>query len=551
MLVIGIAVVAAGSPAAAATTGTRAPVRTGQARGLVPHRAAKSAFPTFQLSPDIPLDYLGGPVLRTNETFAVFWDPQGRLSQPYRDLVVRYLRDVAHDGGKPNVYSVLEQYSDGTGPIANASTFAGSLTDAHPYPRGCPTSPGFSECMTDAQVATELDEFLFAHGVARPPNRTFLVFTPSGVDTCIFASGGVCRSNFFCAYHSTLTGGHGDAIYANLPYAADPACDTGEHPNGNDADPVLNDLSHEHREMINDPLVHAGTSPGPAAPAWIDGTGFEGSDKCVNTYGPTRSSGAGNYNQVINGHPYLLQMEWSNKLAQAQGFGCVLDGVDRAPLPAFTTQVSGARAAFDARSTSDPDPGDSTIAYVWRYGDGFVGFGSATQAHRYRAAGTYTVELQTVDTHGATAVTQHSVRVDNPRAKATGPFTADLTEALDDRGPGRGTGKGTRIGAFTSSTNLFWDFSDAPAAYHITGGGDFENKRGDLLGFSYELTLTDVANPPGGRSFNLAGTYVFEGGFGVFYNATGDGAITGHCTSSPDSDVATCTSHWDGTIGSG
>src|SRR4051812_10932863 len=50
-------------------------------------------------TPQPSVQYWGGPVLRTNETFVVFWDPNGQLSQSYRDLVVRYFQDVAADHG--------------------------------------------------------------------------------------------------------------------------------------------------------------------------------------------------------------------------------------------------------------------------------------------------------------------------------------------------------------------------------------------------------------------------------------------------------------------
>ena len=67
-----------------------------------------------------------------------------------------------------------------------------------------------------------MDGFLFAQGIARPANRAFFVVTPEGVNTCISASGHVCRSSFFCGYHNYSTGGHGDTIYSVIPFAADP-----------------------------------------------------------------------------------------------------------------------------------------------------------------------------------------------------------------------------------------------------------------------------------------------------------------------------------------
>src|SRR4051812_35791179 len=72
-------------------------VRTGTPRGIIPHHKGGTAFIGQFQYPQPSLQYYGGPVLRTNETFAIFWDPAGRFSQSYRDLIVRYLQDVAAD----------------------------------------------------------------------------------------------------------------------------------------------------------------------------------------------------------------------------------------------------------------------------------------------------------------------------------------------------------------------------------------------------------------------------------------------------------------------
>jgi hypothetical protein len=512
-------------------------------------KRALASIPTHQIAPDIPLDYRGGPVLRTNETFVVFWDPDGGLSQGYRDLVLRYLRDIEAASGTLDVYSVMEEYHDGTGPIVNDSTFAGSAVDSNPYPPGCPPRAGYPVCFTDPALQAELDSFLFTEGIARPANRSFLVLTPPGVNTCVDASAQVCRSGDFCAYHSSFTGAHGDIVYALLPYAASSLCEVGEHPNGSDADPVIDAMSHEHREMINDPRVSSlGPFAAGAQPAWIDEFGFEGSDKCAYAYGPTRQTAFGAYNQVINGHPYLLQMEWSNRLAEAQGFGCVMDSADRAPVPRFDAAINGANVVLDARATTDPDPGDTPAAYLWFYGDGFAEYGTANQSHRYRKAGTYTVTLQVVDGHGATATFDRAVRVKSP-SKPTRTFRASFTDTLDSRGSGSGAGTASQLGKTTTTSQMFWDFSDAPASYQIFGAADLANSKGDVIGVNFELTLTDVADPPAGYEFTAQGSYVVLGGFGAFINATGGGTITGHCTSSPDRFDATCTTRWTGTLG--
>jgi PKD repeat protein len=490
------------------------------------------------------LPYWGGPVLRTNETFVIFRDPDGALSPGYRDLVLRYFADVADvaaDSGSTNVYSVLNQYYDTTGPISNKSSFVGSAVDTDPYPSGCPATPDFPTCVTDGQVVTERDAFLFGRGIARPANRAFFVFTPAAVNTCFSPFGFGCASNYFCAYHSGFTGGHGDAIYAVVPYAARPGCDTGEHPNGNPADPALDAASHEHREMIDDPLPVTG---------WFDPyDGAESSDKCAHYFGPTRNNGTGAYNQVINGHPYLLQADWSNALAAAQGLGCVGSGADHAPTAAFTATVHGAVVTLDAGASSDPDPGD-TLSYLWRFDDFSVGIGQKPH-HQYAAAGTYTVSLEVLDSHGAAATATEQVTVSQPTPAPTHAFQAKFTEHLDDRGSLYGGGSVTRLASALDTGQLFWDFSNFPTSISVAGFGLIygDGDLGDLLSMTFSATLTDTASPPAGTDYALSGSFTLQGGSGLFLGATGSGTITGTCTSSFTSDIADCTDAWRGRIG--
>jgi hypothetical protein len=527
------------------------PVKPGAPRGIVRHH--KGTGLVGRLPPfDTPLQYFGGPVLRTNETFAIFWDPAGQLSQGYRDLVIRYLQDVAADSGKTtNVYSVLNQYYDQTGPIAYESTFVGSMVDTDPYPQGCPATPEYPVCFTDAQLAQELDAFLSAHGIERPINRAFLVFTPAGVNSCFNSEGFFCRSTTFCGYHNSFTGGHGDAIYANLPYNATPSCDIGEHPNGSDADPVLDTLSHEHREMITDPLVGGGSGAGPSY-AWVDpqSPNSEGSDKCAFYFGPTRRNGVGAYNQVINGHEYLLQAEWSNALVPGGGvgLGCVLDGADHPPnRPDFTADVHGAVATFDASAASDPDPGDSIAFYSWVFDDGTIGFGPGVR-HRFPAAGTYHVTLVVTDTHAASSLEQRDVVIEQPETPPS--FSARLDESLDDRGEMTGQGTAVRLGSVRDQGFfVFWDFSNFPFSVDVFAFSALVDGAGDYLFVSTQRTLTDAASPPQGNDYNLSGTYSFQGGTGPFAKATGTGTIVGSCTSSFTSNIAQCAERWKGTLG--
>jgi len=137
------------------------------------------------------------------------------------------------------------------------------------------------------------------------PSRAFMLFLPKGVGTCFDTAGQQCAFTAFCAYHSWFGSGAGVLIYANVPYAdtAPTVCGTGQRPYANDADETLNVVSHEHREMIEDPVGNA----------WYDSAGYEGADKCAWTFGnPLGSNSTSKYNQVIDNRFYWLQEEWSN-----------------------------------------------------------------------------------------------------------------------------------------------------------------------------------------------------------------------------------------------
>jgi hypothetical protein len=247
------------------------------------------------------LSYHGGPVMRTNSTFAIFWAPSGSVWQSgYRGAIKSYFSDVAAaSGSNQNVYSTEKQYYDTTGHIAYRSTFAGGYVDTSAFPpNGCPAYGGMSVCLTDTQQIAEVHRVTKRLGLPEDGTHTYFLFMPKSVGSCFDAAGTACAFTYYCAYH----GYDGALLYASMPYAdTSDACRL-EGPHANDADATINTASHEHREMINDPYLSA----------WFDSKGYEGSDKCAWTFGTTTSTSSGPYNQTINGHRYLLQQEWSN-----------------------------------------------------------------------------------------------------------------------------------------------------------------------------------------------------------------------------------------------
>jgi PKD repeat protein len=318
----------------------------------------------------------------------------------------------------------------------------------------------------------------------------------------------------------------------------------GSHPNGNDADPVLNSLSHEHRETIDDPYLGSG---------WFDlQNEEESSDKCAYYFGPTRSNGTGEYNQVINGHQYLLQAEWSNQLASdTGGLGCVVNGADHAPTAAFRFSANGAVAKFDGSLSTDPDPGDilDPANFTWFFGD----IGRATglsPIHRYLAASVYPVSLIVTDSYGASSVAGQTVAITAPPPAPTHAFQAALKE---DLAPGFAFGAGTasQFGHVSENAAVLFDFTDFPHSLGVTTLAAFivSDDMQDSLSVTYTETLTDTANPPAGFNYRVSGRFLVLTGTGKLLGYTGGGTIDGSCTSSFDRPDADCSVIWSGTVG--
>lgn len=259
------------------------------------------------------LVYHKGPAMRTNATYAIYWVPSGfSVSSRYESTINGFLGNVAAASGQSsNVYFSDTQYYDTTGSIAYSSSFAGAVVDTNPYPASGCSDAYTAVCLTDAQLATEIQRVMAANGWTGGPSNLFFMFTPKNVGSC---SGSACAFSYFCAYHSWIGSGSSAIMYANMPYAAwvPSACGSGQSPNGDDADSTINVASHEHNEAITDPQ----------GSAWYDRRGYENGDKCAWNFGTPLGGGSGaEYNQVINGGLYYLQQEWSNA-----SNGCVLTG---------------------------------------------------------------------------------------------------------------------------------------------------------------------------------------------------------------------------------
>jgi hypothetical protein len=288
------------------------------ALGIVP----PAGHQDVAVSSNLPLVYHGGQVMRHVTVHTVFWAPAGfhfdgppsALVPGYEALIKQFFSDVAADsGGTSNEFSLLRQYPDSSGPGAYSISYSAtqdSIDDTNPYPSPadqCSSPSGVATCVTTTEVEQELDRVIEAHDPSgRGLGDLWFVFLPPDVDTCILV--GECGTNAYGGYHSLANFGHGPDIYALVP---DPLIEftpaPGADPEGNpEAEIAIDVAGHELAEAISDP----------EGAGWLDPSGFEVGDKCE--LGPEDGTPLGYgldgspYNELINGHRYLLQMMWSN-----------------------------------------------------------------------------------------------------------------------------------------------------------------------------------------------------------------------------------------------
>ena len=288
--------------------------------------------------PLTPVTYHGGQTMTGGITVhTIYWTGgtnqfQGKppgAPHNYIGMVEQYLTDVAHAStgtsgqtctdARCNVFTVEPQFGWGTTPggiTHGAYTVqhvpGDMMIDTQPYPSKsvqCASPQNTATCITDAQVQAEVNRVINATHGSRGLHDIWYVFTPPGVDECI--SPGVCESNAFGGYHSVSDLGHGPTIYA---YTGDPIVESsavnnpGNDPEGYpDAEVVIDIVAHEVNEAMSDP----------EGVGYMDPNGFEIGDKCE--FGPQFGTPLGfapdgsPFNQVVNGHKYLIQEMWANR----------------------------------------------------------------------------------------------------------------------------------------------------------------------------------------------------------------------------------------------
>jgi chitodextrinase len=364
------------------------------------HRSAVAPLVTG--GPD--LSYHGGPVMRAHRVHAVYWAPAGHaFPAGYTSAIDAYLARVAADSGRTtNVYATGVQYTDGSGRGAYSVSSSDSFSDSQPFPAGGCLDTATPICLTDAQLTEELSSFIAARGLPRGLGDLYFIFTPQGVGSCEDTSSTSCAyvDGGYCAYHSAFDSPEGVTLYANQPYADVTGCWSGERPGGGAADSTINIVSHEHNEAITDPLGDGWYVTAPGQPD----DGMENGDKCAWSFGGALGGAFGaEFNQRIDGFPYWLQTEWSNK-----DHGCRQS--DQAPRPAFAAGADGLAVGrpvrFDATASVDPD--GTVTRYEWDFGDGARASGPSP-SHTFATGGPHTVTLTVTDDSLNVAAIKHTV----------------------------------------------------------------------------------------------------------------------------------------------
>ena len=426
--------------------------------------------PTIKLE---PLQYHGGPVLHSSDSYAIYWDPTETYRAEWKEQIDEYMHDVGADRSL-DLFAVDSQYGDGSGQAANASTFRGAYTDKDPYPAsGCTAGEEAKfACLTDAQIRAELQHLVGSGalpGASGP--AVYYLLTPPGVVVCTDEGGhGNCSestttkpSSGICGYHSAIDpGGAGQIVYAVQPWVAgyagfvnaleptktlEPtedvlACQGGKAPliepnqSGRNLlsdyatalpDVIVNDLSVEQSNIAVDPLLNG----------WYQtATNAEQSDMCQWNFGPPPESppapdphthAATESNETINGHTYYLQWAFdSTWVTIGRGHKCFQGATF---IPRFTAPnpvSSGDVAGFDAtesllalqaaRSGLPADEPYIAPVYSWDFGDGahLAGKEDASVFHSFQYGGTYAVTLTITDSGLETDSYQSSVTVVGP-----------------------------------------------------------------------------------------------------------------------------------------
>jgi hypothetical protein len=223
----------------------------------------------------------GAPIVSTNKTYGIYWDPTDHYHGDWQHVVDTFFQNMgAASGSLASVFAVDAQYTDAANQHAlYQSTFQGAYTDTDGYPESGCEDPHPLEvpdligrivggkhtvvCLTDTQIREELEQFVASHSLQKGMGTIFYLMTPPGVTVCLDKGGttGHCSDfvgtiaeveadektkvekeihhetyvepveyksykNSFCSYHSDIsptnavTGDGNTILYGVVPWTA-------------------------------------------------------------------------------------------------------------------------------------------------------------------------------------------------------------------------------------------------------------------------------------------------------------------------------------------
>jgi hypothetical protein len=317
-----VLLLAAGTLVSLPASADAKPTKHGSPHNFFTKKVAKARFGADGPGADGTTDmvYHGGSVMRDPTVYAVFWNPTtppagypGALfGADYQNGIEHYLSDVS----QTPYFNILTQYGDSSGqPVPPTSHFGGSWRDTTAYPH----AGTWADPLGDGDIRDAVSRAVAAHPNWQTDSLStmYMVFTGKNVIECsgsgndCFAAndwtGASSTRGAFCAYHWW----DGSRVYSYQPYSSTGGCygNQTDYPNGVDQDITITATSHEQFEAYTDPF----------GDAWyddVDGHAGENGDKCAYNYGPYEPDGS---NIVLHGHPYQIQLEWSNTAPH----GCV------------------------------------------------------------------------------------------------------------------------------------------------------------------------------------------------------------------------------------
>jgi hypothetical protein len=203
-------------------------------------------YPENPAYPELFANASGSPVLASNRTYAIYWDPTDHYHGDWQHLIDTFFHGMgAESGTLANVFAVDTQYTDRANQHANyRSTFMGAATDTEKYPTvGNCTDPNPLEvedqitCLTDKQIRAQLETFITQHQLPKGMGTIFYLLTPPGVTVCLQESGPeehcsdyeATKASYeqsLCSYHSDISpanpteGNANTILYAVIPWTA-------------------------------------------------------------------------------------------------------------------------------------------------------------------------------------------------------------------------------------------------------------------------------------------------------------------------------------------